>query len=148
MPEFSHRNRGNSNCSLGRDATHFWKSKVPFSPRITTSRQALLPLVGRSFEGLAGSLHVTMPSFGFALWQFRLGQGLSQLTADANFFMIRHKASERFTILQEDKSNVLVMGTINAVSKVTWASVTVMLAFFIESDYLISCTVCRNGNVS
>jgi len=53
--------------------------------------------------------------------------------------MIWHKASKWFTIPKQDKVYVLVMGRLTQSAKLRAASVTVMLAFFMKSDYQIIC---------
>jgi superfamily II DNA or RNA helicase len=49
-----------------------------------------------------------MPSCCFALWQVGSSQSLGQLADETNFLAVRHKASERLSVLQEHKGNVLI----------------------------------------
>jgi hypothetical protein len=74
--------------------------------------------MSRGLEDFAGSFQITMPRTSFALVQFGFGQNLSQIAADTNFLIVRHKARERFTVLQKHKRNLLVVGPVNAVGKI------------------------------
>jgi len=67
-----------------------------------------------------------MPRSGFVLRQVGFGQSLGQIAAKANFLVVRHKASDRFAILQKHEGHVLIMSP----AKLRDASVTVLLVFF------------------
>ena len=59
-----------------------------------------------------------MPRSGFVLRQVGFSQSLGQIAANTNFFVVRDKTRNRLTVLQKHKCNVLIVCTVNAVSKI------------------------------
>jgi len=103
--------------------------------------------MSRGLEDFAGSFQITMPRTCFALAQFGFGQNLSQIAAHTNFLVVRHKARERFTVLQKHKRNVLVVGPVNAVGKIARSLGDGYIRFLHKtslSDYLILRTLSKS----
>jgi hypothetical protein len=102
--------------------------------------------MSRGLEDFAGSFQITMPRTCFVLVQFGFGQNFSQIAADTNFLIVRHKARERFTVLQKHKRNVLVVRPVNAVGKVARSLGDGYVRFLHKtslSDYLILRTLSK-----
>ena len=59
------------------------------------------------------------PRSGIVIRQFGFAPGLSQVTAKADFFIVRHYASKRSSILEEHKRDVLIMGAVDAIGEIT-----------------------------
>ena len=59
-----------------------------------------------------------MPGVGFLRRQFGSAQRLSQVPARADLFPIRHQPGNGRAVLEKDESDVLIMGSVDAIGKI------------------------------
>jgi len=81
-------------------------------------RPGLSPFVSRCLDALPGSLQITMPHSGFGFWQIGFSQSIGQIAANTNFFAFRHKARDRFTVLEGHEGNVLTVRATDGVRRI------------------------------
>ena len=59
-----------------------------------------------------------MPGLCFAFRQVHPSQGLSQIPAHTNLLAVWHETGEWFAVFQKHERNVLIVGPVNAISKI------------------------------
>jgi len=63
-------------------------------------------------------LQVAAPRPCLAFREVRFSESLGQIPSGALFLVVRHKASERFTVLQKHKRHVLIVRSVDAIGKI------------------------------